>query len=888
MKLISGVFLVFTALLPLAEGALSPLYHVGNRLQHAESKDFYLSRIQPILSSRCVACHGCYEAPCQLNLESYEGLRRGFHPTPIFHASRMAAVKPTRLFDANSEAQWRAKGFFPVVEEQNPKVSLIHQLLDQGSRNNTPGFSLAPLASLQAEVMEAKPQCTATRAQWDNVFSEPRNNLFGVKPVDTFLRDNPAAGMPFGLPRLAADEEKTLLGWIENGAPGPDKKVVEDLNVPTKPAIIDQWEAFLNGTSNKHMQVGRYIYEHVYTTHAHFDENPGEYFELVRSRTKEGAVDQIVTLLPYDAPGVSPFYYRFKKITRTLAAKTHFVWPLNKARLDHIENLFINAPEWKNSRVPVPVYGSANPFRNFASIPARARSRFLMENSRVIVGGMTQGSVCVGSTATYAIADHFWSWFLLPEADPSVTNPSLGLADIDILQTAPTPWEPSNALERAAVARLDRLSGADIDIVRTILVEHRRIHGIKLDPATEATKEELVMRLKENGIGGKEILGALNHFRHSSEANQKYQEAFERGLRKGLKAQGRDSLTLKDLWDGTGDSSHPKGNPNSWINITRHGRSATVQLGGEGGLPQSIWVMSYSNFERLYYNLVASYQEWGSSLHKMATWRHMSYVRLEGEDLAISFLPLAYRDEVRSRFTRGLAVLKNAVRFPLWSTVGMNEGRHLNPFAAWDLPPRPSSYKWGNADESIHYLVETVRQILKPIHGEPNNEGLSAERLAFEARLNKLMGRSQVKTREVFAQFLPNTAYLTLTASDGSPWVYSLNADRGYLAHNIMLAEEKSRDPKLDSLAVYRGFVGHYPNVFLEVPFAKADEFLREIATLNSAEAGKRFEAKWGIARNSDRFWPFFDWLHTFKASVSPGVDPVEQGVADLSQYDMF
>ena len=30
--------------------------------------------VQPILEQRCVVCHSCYDAPCQLNLTSYEGI----------------------------------------------------------------------------------------------------------------------------------------------------------------------------------------------------------------------------------------------------------------------------------------------------------------------------------------------------------------------------------------------------------------------------------------------------------------------------------------------------------------------------------------------------------------------------------------------------------------------------------------------------------------------------------------------------------------------------------------------------------------------------------------------------------------------------------------------
>ena len=33
--------------------------------------------VQPVLDRRCVVCHGCFDAPCQLKLSSYAGLTAG-------------------------------------------------------------------------------------------------------------------------------------------------------------------------------------------------------------------------------------------------------------------------------------------------------------------------------------------------------------------------------------------------------------------------------------------------------------------------------------------------------------------------------------------------------------------------------------------------------------------------------------------------------------------------------------------------------------------------------------------------------------------------------------------------------------------------------------------
>ena len=37
----------------------------------------YLDDVSPILERRCVVCHSCYNAACQLKLSSIEGIERG-------------------------------------------------------------------------------------------------------------------------------------------------------------------------------------------------------------------------------------------------------------------------------------------------------------------------------------------------------------------------------------------------------------------------------------------------------------------------------------------------------------------------------------------------------------------------------------------------------------------------------------------------------------------------------------------------------------------------------------------------------------------------------------------------------------------------------------------
>ena len=68
----------------------------------------YAQTIQPLLNQRCVVCHACYDAPCQLKLGSWEGITRGASKAPVYDAARLREAEPTRLFtDAHLPSQWR-------------------------------------------------------------------------------------------------------------------------------------------------------------------------------------------------------------------------------------------------------------------------------------------------------------------------------------------------------------------------------------------------------------------------------------------------------------------------------------------------------------------------------------------------------------------------------------------------------------------------------------------------------------------------------------------------------------------------------------------------------------------------------------------------------------
>ena len=44
----------------------------------------YRAQVAPILEKRCVVCHACFDAPCQLKLGVPEGLQRGASKDKVY------------------------------------------------------------------------------------------------------------------------------------------------------------------------------------------------------------------------------------------------------------------------------------------------------------------------------------------------------------------------------------------------------------------------------------------------------------------------------------------------------------------------------------------------------------------------------------------------------------------------------------------------------------------------------------------------------------------------------------------------------------------------------------------------------------------------------------
>jgi len=360
----------------------------------------YWRDVKPVLDSRCVVCHGCYDAPCQLRLTAFEGIDRGSSKSPVYDGGRLLSANLTRLFeDAHSAQEWRQMGFYPVLNERdqtpqaNRNAGVMARTLTRKRKHPLPGSKRLP-ARFDLS-LDRNQQCPA------------------IEAFDAFEQKYPLWGMPYALPALSDDDDRVLMRWIEDGAryyPPPPLGDAYQRRIP-------RWETFLNGRSNKQQLMSRYIYEHLFLGHIYFDDvEERKYFRLVRSRTAPGIpINQIATRRPYDDPRVERVYYRLQPVRTTILAKTHMPYAFGEVRMARFQELFLS-PSYEVTELPsyAPEVAS-NPFIAFHSIPASSRYRFMLDEARFTIMGFIKGPVCRGQIALGVIEDQFWVVFVDPD-----------------------------------------------------------------------------------------------------------------------------------------------------------------------------------------------------------------------------------------------------------------------------------------------------------------------------------------------------------------------------------------------------------------------------------------------------------------------------------------
>jgi predicted metallopeptidase len=769
--LYSVFFISFTAIISCVIMQDKPSTRTMQSVELSPEDDMYTKEVQPIFNQRCVACHSCLESPCQLNLQSYEGIQRGaIRNSLVYNGTRIKEAKLTRLFeDAHRLTDWRAMGFYDVIGKTSDSILL--QSLKMGFVDR-----MAP----EDEVKENQ-YCA------DNLkdFSIVRN------------ADRKMA-MPYGLPPISTKNMQTISDWVAAGAPGP--KEIVTLLTPEMSAATTAWEKFLNQKDGKSKLVARYLYEHLFLADFYLESNPRYFLKLIRSSTScEEEVKIIATRRPNDSPGIDNWYYCFIRAQGVTVDKNHIPYSLSPSKLAWIKKNFMDI-DWSAPKGPMNFSDEAagNPFVTFKAIPEIARYKFLLEDSLYHIATFIKGPVCNGTNAVNSIQEQFYTFFIDPKSDLMALSSEYSKQVIDQL-ILPGKW------------------GSEVEVTKMASDYHELISNRNL---YRKKRGEQLQKFRPHG------------------------------------------LTLDDIWDGYGN------NENAVLTIMRHGGSARVVKGAFGDLSKTAFVIDYSLFERLVYNLVVNFDVYGNIGHQFLTRVYMDLIRMEAENNFLDFLPSDARLKIKKTWYQGFITTHK-----------------LNLFEENQFSRIPAGIKFAKDGDSQLDLVRGILfQRMNPKVRGPvdtiNWKKLKsvANQNSEEKELARLSG-----VEGYFNRHFPEFAFLVIT-EDGVPQrTYSVVHNRQLKNVSWIMMESMRLDTNRDTLMIGKGYYGSYPNQIFAVESSELPKMIDEILKVFDQSNYNNIVNKYGLLRLDPRIWKIYDFLVQDYVTT----DPVNGGYLDLSRYSL-
>lgn len=733
----------------------------------------YVRDIQPILTEKCVACHACNDAPCQLNLGAGEGVARGANKIPVYDGERSVAQAPTRLFyDASGPGAWAEKGFYSVLDAQGSQAALMSRMIELG-RN----ARLTPNAKIPDDI--------SLGIGRENLCAQPGE-------FNAYAQAHPKEGMPLAVAGLSDAQYQTLQRWFAAGA--PIDEAAQQTSV-SETAQIAEWEALLNQPGSKQALVGRWLYEHLFLAHIYFvGGEPGHFFQWVRSRTPSGQpIDLIATRRPDDDPG-SNFYYRLMPVNGVIVHKTHITYGLGPQKMARVKQLFYDN-QWHVDALPG--YGpgrQANPFETFQAIPAVARYQFMLDNAEYFVRTFIRGPVCRGQIATDVIRDQFWVLFQEPAHDLYVFDGKY----------------------RAAATPLLAMPGQNDDVG-----------------------------------------SVLSLWRSYRDKRNQYED-----LRRDAYAE-LPPPGWATLWAG---------NDNALLTVFRHFDSASVNKGLIGEVPQTLWLFDFPLLERTYYQLAVNFDVYGNISHQVQTRLYFDLIRNGAEVNFLRLMPADSRDGLLSDW------YQNGGKLKMWLDYQRIDDDTASGMKLDEKDPK--------RDFALK-LVEragTLNAAPDPINrcrgAYCSRAGISDSFAQVEQSLSQLVSRPAAGLKVI--DYLPENSMLRIQDGSGKRMMYSMLRNRAHSNVAFLLGESHRYQPGLDTLTIYPGVLGSYPNFMFNVSSSDISAFVQAMQQVRHQVEFEAIVERWGVRRSHPLFWSYFHDLNRYIQETTP----LEAGVLDMNRYE--
>ncbi len=325
---------------------------------------------------------------------------------------------------------------------------------------------------------------------------------------------------------------------------------------------------------------------------------------------------------------------------------------------------------------------------------------------------------------------------------------------------------------------------------------------------------------------------------------------------------------MNHLWDGDGH------NRNAALTIFRHFDSASVRYGLLGDYPETAWVIDYPLLERIHYLLVAGFNVYGNIGHQLNTRLYMNFLRMEGEDNFLAFIPSSRRTAIRNSWYVGMRA---------------RQGLIFSTRKDWLSVDRVTGYRSDDPQRELYQHIQTRLAVVAAREDYINrchaHDCVDAGEVNVERRTDQSM-REIAQIRGEVIRVFPDLAYVRVKIGPQRYLVYSLIRDKAYKNLSSFMAngedvERDIQDIKNDRMTVLKGLEGSYPNFFFDVRQNNVERFAHEYAAIRNMKDYERFVARFGVRRTRTDFWKIADWFQARYAQQQPMLS----GLLDLNRY---
>ncbi len=318
-------------------------------------------------------------------------------------------------------------------------------------------------------------------------------------------------------------------------------------------------------------------------------------------------------------------------------------------------------------------------------------------------------------------------------------------------------------------------------------------------------------------------------------------------------------------------------NDNAALTVYRHYDSATVLKGFIGSIPKTGWIMDYPILERVHYLLVAGFDVYGKIGHQLSTRLYMNYLRFEAELEFLTFLPLEEREKIHRH----------------WYRNSSETDALIDEFEDLYARMRETRIKYKTDDVKKEFFVKLSNHMQNAQVSKVDYFNRCADfpevcnSAGWDKHVNPvtkpLIALSSIKGER--AGVFPNLTFMRIKV-DGSvenDHVFSIIRNNAYLnvASLSGADDEDNRVRSEDTVDIVPGFVGSYPNFFIEVDQHDVAQFIEQYKAVDSFEKYHALVDQYGIRRTSPDFWKISDWF--YKKHQHDNI--VSAGLFDLNRY---